>query len=380
MKIAFVQKKFTIHGGAGRYAADFINNLIEKGYEVHVFANQWDKEEDRKVHFHYIPMIKGLSLLKLISFVVFSHIIISRYKFEIIHTNDRIIYKDIYLASDGCHKIWLKNRNKHVSSLKKILIKINPLHHFIPYLEKILFMKRNYKKIIAVSRRSKKEIVENYNIPETDIEVIYHGVDINRFHPRNVIDCRRYIRAEYGIDPKDFLILFVGSGFERKGLSFLIKSLCYLDKENVKLLIVGKGNNKAYLKIHKKLGLRDKIIFAGVKERIEDFYCAADVYVLPTLYEPFGLSVLESMACGIPVITSKMCGASEILTHGENGLIIDRPDNPREIVANIKLLFDETRRYQMGKKARERAEEFTDEVQIEKTLNIYNEIIKMKQY
>ena len=220
----------------------------------------------------------------------------------------------------------------------------------------------------------KEDILENYRCPPEKISVVYNGVDLHRFHPNNTNIYRKSIRKQLGIPEDSILILFVGSGFERKGLQFLLQSTKYLAKENWRLLLMGKGNFEKFMR-YAPANKRNRIIAKEPDPEIEKFYAAADLFILPSIYEPFGNANLEALATGLPVITTKYCGAANIIDSKKNGLVVGDPYNPQEIAEKINYLFDFSAREGMGKKARELAEQFPLERNNREMLEIYKSII-----
>ncbi len=128
-------------------------------------------------------------------------------------------------------------------------------------------------------------------------------------------------------------MLFVGSGFERKGLNYLLEALD-LVMEPITLLIVGKGQKVK----SKKFDTKHQILFCGPQREIYKYYAAADIFVFPALYEPFGNVHLEALASGLPVITTKRTGAAEIIKDGIHGYIIESPEDSYSIAEKINFL------------------------------------------
>jgi len=241
-------------------------------------------------------------------------------------------------------------------------------------LEKNIFESGQCKKIIAISQMVKDDILENYKCPPEIISVVYNGVDLNRFHPKNKNTYRKPIREKLGISENSMLILFVGSGFERKGLQFLLQSSEYFEKKDWRLLIMGKGNCKKFMRYVSKNKLC-QIITKAPQPEIEQYYGAADLFILPSIYEPFGNANLEALATGLPVITTRFCGASNIIQAKHNGLVIKDPYNPKEIAEKINYLFDLSIRKTMGENARKLAEQFSLKRNNQEMLRIYEKII-----
>ncbi|GAG70681.1 unnamed protein product, partial [marine sediment metagenome] len=212
-----------------------------------------------------------------------------------------------------------------------------------------------------------------------DIIVIYNGVNLEEFHPKNRALFREEIREEFNISNDEFLILFVGSGYRRKGLKYLIEAISLLKEEKLlKVLVVAKGKKRPYLRLAKRLGVKNRIVFTGGRKDLRKFYAASDLFVLPTIYEPFGNVCLETLASGLPIIVSRAGGAAEIITEGVNGLLLEDPRDSRELAEKIRLTFDNRVRNKLSKNARILAENFTVDENVKKTLEVYQQVISEK--
>ena len=132
------------------------------------------------------------------------------------------------------------------------------------------------------------------------------------------------------------MLLFVGSGFKRKGVGSLLRALPLL-RENIHLAVIGKERLRPYRHTADRMGLHDRVHFLGPRQDVEQFYQAADIFVFPTIYEPFSNVCLEAMAAGLPVVTYCINGASEVITNGKNGYLLEDPLNAREIAEKIGL-------------------------------------------
>lgn len=349
MRLAFIKKRFSIHGGAERYLQTLIRELIKLGHEIHVFANQWSDEEG--VSFHKVDIIPFTSFLSTLTFSRNSRFEIQDSKFDCIISFERTTQQDIYRAGEGCHAAWLRIRTRFEPLYKKASFKINPLHLLLLHLEKRIF--RNTRLIIANSKMVKEQIIKHYKVPEDRIITIYNGVDLERFNPRNRDLWRHSVRDSLGISEESIVLLFVGSGFERKGLGTLIKALPLI-KADTMVLIIGKGRVDKYRDLAMACGVSERVLFLGIQNEIERFYATADLFVMPTLYDPFSNATLEAMASGLPVITTKNNGVAELIGKGKEGYVMESLSDPEELADKINLcqpLLD-----YMGKMARQKAE------------------------
>lgn len=357
MKIAFVRKAYTPYGGAERYLAQLVERLCDQGHEVHVFAQRWDSNETPKGGkapvFHRVPVVKSPSFLEALSFAFFSKKLLQEETFDIIHSFERTLYQDIYRAGDGCHREWLIQRRKMDSWIKRWTYCVNPLHRTLLFLEKRLFQSSRLRKIIANSHRGKEEIIRHYGVPGGKIQVIYNGVDLETFHPRNVALFRKSLRKELKIPLETLVVLFLGSGFQRKGLGSLIASFPRIKRgvPQAVLIVAGKDGIQPYREMAKSLGVERNILFLGPTQRAKELYAASDLFALPTIYDPFSNACLEAMATGIPVVTTRANGIAELICDEQNGFLVQDPMNPEEIAGKV-LAFISSEKDLLREKAR----------------------------
>lgn len=352
MKIAFIKRKFSFYGGAEQYLHKIMINLSQR-HEIHLLTSFWKRDASFKVH--------KISSLGVAPNFVFAHRVkqyLKTHHFDAVISFERTFSQDIYRASDGCHKSWLEQRKFIDGYLKCLSFHFNPHHLIILFLEKKAV--ETSKIIITPSQMVKREFETFYGeeIGKKCI-VCHNGVDLKRFCPPS-LKKRQEIRQQLGLAEKKVL-LFVGSGFKRKGLSLALKVLKCLPK-NFVLLVVGKG------KIEKDKGLEKRTYFFGPQREIERFYQLADVFILPTIYEPFGNVILEAMACGLPVITTSANGAAEIIEHGKEGFILNLPINLEKFADYIGIASKNQKT--MGKNAYEKAKLFSLERVVNKFLQV----------
>jgi UDP-glucose:(heptosyl)LPS alpha-1,3-glucosyltransferase len=385
MKIAFVRKAYTPYGGAERYLSQLMERLWLQGHEVHVFAHRWEggqrdetqAEKGRPV-FHRVPMISSPSFLEALSFAWSSRRLLQEQTFDIIHSFERTLYQDIYRAGDGCHREWLIQRRRLDPWLKRNTYALNPLHRALLYLEKGLFQSPRLKKIIANSRRGKEEIRRHYGVPAEKIEVVHNGVDLETFHPGNVTLYRKSLRKEFRVPAEALVILFLGSGFRRKGLRSLLDSLPMVKKEipQVVLMVAGRDRVQEYREQARRLGCERNVLFLGPTQRAKEFYATCDLFALPTIYDPFSNACLEAMASGIPVLTTPTNGVAELIEDGKNGFVVRDPLNASEIGQRILNFFYAADKAAIGERARKTVLSLDLDSVVQRMLRIYEEIRK----
>jgi UDP-glucose:(heptosyl)LPS alpha-1,3-glucosyltransferase len=384
MKIAFVRKIYTPFGGAERYLSQLIDRLAEQGHEVHIFAHKWETgPRERKGNplnptFHRVPMIGAPSFLEALSFALFSRRLLQQEEFEVIHSFERTLYQDVYRAGDGCHREWLLQREKIDPWYKTASHPLNPLHRTLLFLERRMFASPRLKRIVANSQRGKAEIMRHYGVAENKIEVIYNGVDLETYHPRNRDLFHDSQRREMGIPEEGWVILFLGSGFRRKGLGGLIDAFAKVGVEipGAVLIVAGKDRHREYRDAARKLGMEKRVHFLGPTQKAKELYAISDLFALPTLYDPFSNACLEAMATGVPVLTSYQNGVSELIADGKNGLLVSEATDSSSIAEKIRRFYHAPDRNAWRAEARRVSEEFSIERAVNRLLDIYAELRK----
>jgi len=381
MKIALVRKEFNeLHGGAERYAVNLANGLADFGHDVHIFCGRSEIKENSNITVHKVPYFKTPSPLKNLSFSRNSAKLILQESFDIVNGLAQIFPQDIYRVGDPLHI----NCMQAFSPIprKRMIKYLNPRHLALLYIERNIFKNVNYKRIVANSRMSKAQVAHYYNVPEEKITVIHNGVDLNKFNIDEKQDLRRSIRKNLGIKKDETVLLFAGNDFKRKGLQFAMQCAANLIKKGlkVKLLIAGRQKAGPYLRLVRKNGYADNIIFLGHVEKIVSVFCASDMFILPTFYDPFSNVCLEAMACGLPVITTRLNGASEIIEDRDTGIVVDSPWHLEDMIAAAASVIENNSSglKEMSEKAVLAARQNPVEKNIQETEKVYQEVMKEK--
>lgn len=207
------------------------------------------------------------------------------------------------------------------------------------------------KKYIAISHTVKKDLMRLYNIKSENINVIYHGVNHNDFRSLQSIEAqtaRKDIREKHNIAQDAHVLLSVGAINTRKGIHTAIDVLNELitnDFKNVILLAVGAGDARPLMDQAEQLGISANIRLVSSQKNVAPYYQASDVFFFPTLYEPFGLVILEAMASGLPVITTSVAGAAELMTPGIDGIVMSPQTTPTDIASEVSTLIKDKQKW-----------------------------------
>ena len=381
MKIALnIYKYLPTKGGGEGYLANFANQLAERGHEVHIYASKWESDNN-KIRYHTIPSIRFPKFLKDVSFVINSYKLMAKNDYDIVHVVGRALGMNVFNPHCGVEKAWLKQdllsvRCPYFRLLKRIIKFFSFRQNYILWLDRKQYTGKGVSRIIAISDMIKNDIVKYHNIDPQKIDVVYNGVDLKRFNPDNKNKYRKVIRDELSLG-EEFVLLYISNNFRLKGLLTLVKSLGELKKVGMdfKVLIIGRGNEAPYRKLAKKLGCIDNLLFLGHVGEIEKYYAASDLYVHPTFYDSCSLVTTESLASGLPVITTVLDGASGIMEDGRDGFVMRDPKNYMALAEKISLFFNDEFRHKASIAAREKAEKYPAEKNCEEIIEIYKEVV-----
>ena len=340
-KIFLVREKLSKFGGAEVYLSRLSKALGDNGIEHRIVNSIFPK---------FLP-----SWLRIILFNL--QVCLTK-KDRFYFSLERIVCPDVYRAGDGVHKVFLRVENKS---------KLNPLHPIYLFLERRCF--NNAKRIIANSNMIKNEIINTYGVNPDKIKVVYNGVELKKFEYKNSFD---RLSKEFDLEEKDPILLYVGSGFKRKGVEEFLRIIAKLEGKNIKAFVIGKEKNlKYYQQLSKNLKIDKKVIFTGPRKDVDDFYTISDVFLFPTRYEPFSNVVLEAMSFENAVFTTKQNGAHEVL---EDRYIMDNSQD-FSVVRKIDQLLKDTQDLENLKQENlSKARQLSIQLNMQKTIEVINEI------
>jgi UDP-glucose:(heptosyl)LPS alpha-1,3-glucosyltransferase len=328
LTIGFVRRGFSSGGGAEAYLKRLAGGVAAAGQRVSLFtATDWPAEE-----WTFGPIER----LKAASPIPFADELekVGRGRCDILFSLERIWRCDLYRAGDGVHRAWLERRDEIAGPLKKLTRFLNRKHSAALTLEESLFARGGARRVIANSQMVKDEIVRFYGYPTDNIDVVYNGVPLDLFRAPSD---RAETRAALGVDQDEIVVLFAGSGWERKGLRFARQAI-EAQTAAMTLLVAGRGETGKFASPRTK--------FLGVVHDMPALYRAADIFLLPTLYDPFSNACLEALAAGLPVITTKTNGLSEIIESGRHGTVLDDPRDNLAMGDGLEFWADPARRAQ----------------------------------
>jgi D-inositol-3-phosphate glycosyltransferase len=254
---------------------------------------------------------------------------------------------------------------------------------------------RRADRLVAGSPHDRTQMVRLYGADREKIQVIPPGVDLTRFYPGSQLESR----LKLGLDTERRLILFVGRIEPLKGIDTLLESIALMDKDEnctlgsecLSVVIVG-GDASVPVEemtaemqrlhaLRDTLGLQKLVAFLGKQgqDTLADYYRAADVLVMPSHYESFGMVALEAMACGTPVVASRVGGLTYTVRDGETGLLVPERDPAALSHALERLLKSDQLRWQLQANSMRVAQDFSWPIIADRILKVFDTVIDERQ-
>lgn len=216
------------------------------------------------------------------------------------------------------------------------------------------------RNVLVVPSKRVAAAIERHFGRSNGIEVVYHGVDVNRFQASARLALRGAARRTLGFSEADIVVLLIGNHWRTKGLPALIEAVGSSSNLSLRILAAGEDDPGAYKDLAAARNLSDRIVFAPVRPDVEFYYAAADIYAGPSLEDAFALPPLEAMACGLPVITSRNAGVSELVHPGVDGFVLEDPTDAAQLSQLLaRLAADANLRAAIGEAAAATAAKYT---------------------
>lgn len=375
MRLALIRSRYNPFGGAERFIENAVGALADQGAELTVVTRRWPAGANANLRNLIVDPFYVGSWWRDAGFARAVCSALTKQDFDLVQSHERIACCDIYRAGDGVHAEWLAQRGRVLSGTKQLGVRWNPHHRFLLRAERELFTAPRLKAVICNSRMVRDEILRHFGTAEAKLRVIYNAVDSAKFSPALQEEHRFPTRLSIRCSRKAPLFLYVGSGFERKGLVAFLLALAELPRE-CRGVVVGADKRLAtFQAFADQLGLTDRLYFTGGVNDVRPYYAAADVFVLPTLYDPLPNAALEAMACGLPVVTSTKCGAAELIENGKQGVVCDALDTPA-IARAMQICL--AQRQEMGAAARAAVLPYTPDRMAGEYVALYRELLAAK--
>lgn len=244
-------------------------------------------------------------------------------------------------------------------------------------LEKKIYTRTNIP-LAVISRKMERDLARCFD-RTTGLSLIYHAVDLQHLNPVRSQGLRDEARRKLELPEGAFAILLVGNDWKKKGLPTLVEAVAALQNPRLWILVRGLDGSSSCRDLFRKAGLEERVRILPPVSEIESYYAATDLYVGPSIEDSFAFPPLEAMACGIPAIVSSQVGASEIITPGVDGLVLDDPRDSGKLAELISLLFrDDALRQRMGEAAAATARRYTWDRNAQQLGELFQDVLRRK--
>ena len=325
MKLALIRARYDPFGGAERFLNSAADALVAQGASPTIITRAWPQSANSAIGHKIVNPHYLTTAWRDRGFARAVGALLQLEKFDLVQSYERLACCDVFHAVDGVHAEWLEQRKHVQSAFKQFGVHVNPHHRYLLQAERQMYESPKLRAVICISQMVKQDVMRHYEIAPEKLHVIYGSVDTDFFHPRLRDEHRLTLRNHIGIDAGARVAIYVGSGFERKGVSAFLRSVAKVT--GLHGIVVGRDKRIAhYRALADSLGLAGRVIFTGGISDVRPYYAASDVFVMPTLYEPFGLVFAEAMACGLPVVASTQSGAADWIEHGADSFVVDALD------------------------------------------------------
>jgi UDP-glucose:(heptosyl)LPS alpha-1,3-glucosyltransferase len=393
-------------GGCETYVADLIRRLSGDGHTVHLYASTWDAAAlPANLHIHHIPETGWPRCLRPWRFSRACQEALRKNTHDLSIGFDKVAGVDVFYPQGGLHiaavrQAMLKFRNPLHRALAIALRAIDPAHCSFSRFERRQYrvergerselrladtrqgrsLRARHPFIIVNSDFVRRHFHDYLGVPPSRVAVLHCAIDPDRFTATDRPARRAATRQLWDIEPNDTVALFVAMNYRLKGLEPLLHAVSRIpDRSRFRLAVIGRPETAAFERLAKRLGITECVRFLGFMPDPRNAYFAADLLVHPTFYDPCSLVVQEALACGLPVITSRHNGASELLDPPHDGLVIRDPHDSEELAGALTTWLDPSRRQAGARAALRAAQKWTFADHYRQLLKLLEEAARRKR-
>lgn len=385
MNIAFCYESvLPARGGCETYIADLARRLVADRHELHLYACRWDETAlPASIHYHPLPVPRGPRFLRPWRFG--GACLRAMGDHDVSVGFDKTWGLDVLYPQGGLHAAsavhnLLKYDNPWIRRLVWAAKQFDVAHWSYRLLERRQYGGPQPPLVVVISRMVQDHFQRYYRVSSNDLRLVHASIDPGRFAQPDRLRRRLEWRQRWSISPEETVGLFIAMNYRLKGLAPLLHAVRRLDpRQWFRLLVVGNPRTQPYERLARRLGITERVRFLGPRRDAENCYFASDFLVHPTFYDPCSLVVLEALACGLPIITSRYNGAAELLSPLREGFVIDDPHDHEVLARRIADMLDPARRQICAQAARRTALQWTFEQHYRQLLQVFAEAAARKR-
>jgi UDP-glucose:(heptosyl)LPS alpha-1,3-glucosyltransferase len=374
MRLAIIRQQYTPQGGAERFLEGALEALLERNVAITLYAREWPQTKLALIEPHIIDPPYVGALWRDWGFAREVGRVIGRSRMNLVQAHERVLTCDIYRPPDGVHATWLDEHLRDASPFTRLRFALSPWNRYTLAMERKLFASPWLRAVLCNSKMVRDDIMARFGLPAERLPVIYNAVDANVYSPQ-LREHRAAVRARYQVPEEAVLFLLVGSGFRRKGVPVALAALEKLPS-HAHLMVVGEDPDlDTFKRQARDLGVRERVVFAGFQADVAPFYGASDAFVLPTLYDSFPDAAMEALASGLPVVTSTMSGAAELVREHDCGFVCASRDADA-LAGHLAALLDPDMRARLAVNARNAVLPLSPAAMTLKLVLLYKELLE----
>jgi UDP-glucose:(heptosyl)LPS alpha-1,3-glucosyltransferase len=367
LRIAIQIERFDpSRGGAEAYAGALARGLAARGQDVTVIAGD-ARDVPEGVAVRKVALPAAPRALRILSYALGSARAAREGRFDIVHALGKSLGMNILNPHGGVEAVWLRREcRSHPGIVRRawwtVRRRLSPRHHVTLAIIRRQYADPGVLRCIALSRAMRDAMVRIHGVDPARIAVVPNPIEPARFRPPRDAAEKEGLRARLGLPADRPVFVFAANNFRLKGLEPLVRALAAVAGAGeagggpgpapFRLAVLGRGKPRRYLALARALGIADLVEFRGPVTGIEDWYRAADGLLSPTFYDAYSLAVVEARASGLPVLASRHAGAAETIRDGEDGAVVDEPDDIPALAAKLRPVLDAAWRRKVGEAAR----------------------------
>lgn len=337
MRLAFLLYKYFPYGGMQRDFARFVEEVQLRGHHCRVYYITWQGDALQGVELRRVPVRAFTRHRRNERYLDWVLRDLARDPVDGVVGCNKMPGLDVYYAADSCYL------EKAIGERGPVYRRGARFRHFAAY-ERAVFGRDSSTQVLLISDTERVKFERHYRTQPQRMHMLPPGVSPDRRRPADATARRRKKREELGIEEGEFTLLFVGSGFIKKGLDRAIRTVARVRQEQpsvtVRLLVVGQDKRRRFAHLAKKLEVRDAVDFLGGRDDVPDLLLAADVLVHPALDEAAGIVLLEALVAGLPVVVTDVCGYAHHVRASRGGIVLPSPFDQDQLERAVMRMLD----------------------------------------
>jgi UDP-glucose:(heptosyl)LPS alpha-1,3-glucosyltransferase len=340
-------------GGLEHWSWQFVRTMIARGHELHVLARSFtDTDALPSVHCHLVP-----GSYSRIGYAAAVESRLAQLDLDVVHDTGAGWRCDVYQPHFGARAALIDRGIDMLPKLsrpvKRLAVRVLPRYREFAAVEARQYV-NDGRLFVALSQRVADDFVKYHGVDRETIRIVQNGVDCDKYSPKNRSLHRAAMRQELGLASDTLLLMMVAHNFRLKGLNSAVRVLATMRDRGsrVHLAVLGGGSPWRYRRLARSLGVGNEVTFLGSRPDSIPALAAADVLIHPTHYDACSLVVLEALASGLPVVSTRSTGVDELMTDGVEGFLVSDPSETEAMVDRAGRLLDPGLREEMGRAAR----------------------------